>query len=115
LRITGGSFGASSIEPPSIFSKEPNMAEHDKFDNSDRMPLTRDTGHSHDVTDQAKHLTGKNGEKGASVPQSQHETAYPEPWVRETPISAFDTEGHFSRPEHQSKQRAHLPSKDETK
>ncbi len=79
------------------------MANNERFNSVEKTPLTRDTGHDHNVTDQARHLNSKTGEKGASVSQPLVEFANPE----------YDTEAHFSN--HPKNMRAHLPSKEETK
>ena len=79
------------------------MANHEKFNSVDKTPLTRDTGHEHNVTNQAKHLKSHSGEKGASVSDPQDFLANPE----------YDTEAHFTT--HPKDMRWHLPSKEETK
>jgi hypothetical protein len=79
------------------------MATHERFNSEDVTPLTRDTGHEHDVVNVAKHLKSHVGEKSSSVSDPQDFLANPE----------YDTDGHFST--HPKDMRGHLPSKEETR
>lgn len=44
------------------------MAEHIKINSEDVTPLTRDTGHGHDVVNVAKHLNSKTGRRAHPFP-----------------------------------------------
>jgi len=79
------------------------MANHERFDSVDKTPLTRDTGHEHDVVNVAKHLKSHSGEKSSSVSDPQDFLANPE----------YDTEAHFSN--HPKDMRGHLDPKGEQK
>jgi hypothetical protein len=82
--------------PLGIFQRRFKLANIEKHDSVDLTPLTRDTGHSHEVTGQAKHLKSKIGEKASSVSQPLVDFANPE----------HDVEAQFST--HPKNLRGHI-------
>jgi hypothetical protein len=79
------------------------MANHIKLDSTDVTPLTRDLGHGHDVTDQARHLKSHTGAKGSSVPDSLDHLASKE----------FDSESHFTSKAAQANKGAEKVTKEQ--